>query len=291
MQAKSLIFALLLTPRRARPRSPIRSPTSTRASRFNSSSAPAPAAATINIRGSRAATSASHSRQSGGAAGQYARRRRHHIGQLRRQGRTEGRHHPDHGQPGPAGRPGRWAWTRASRPISQLQLGRQYEQFEQVLVTWHTSPTQDAATTRASARRSSAQPALGSISVQLPALSTISSASSSSSFSAIPMERRESRHGARRGRRPRHQSLGELQSCTPQYVSQKLIIPILQAGMEKEPELPDVPLDARAGDKSPGPGRARFHVEGRCPSDGRWRQRRACRRTVSRRCARPSTTR
>jgi hypothetical protein len=31
-------------------------------------------------------------------------------------------------------------------------------------------------------------------------------------------------------------------SFTPQYVSQKLIIPILQVGLQKDPALPDVPL-------------------------------------------------
>jgi tripartite-type tricarboxylate transporter receptor subunit TctC len=111
----------------------------------------------------------------------------------------------------------------------------------QVLVTWHTSPTK----TLADARRRETligTTGAGSISVQLPALyNNILGLKLKIIFGYpdegvnLAMER-----GEVEGRGTN--TWASYKSFTPQYVSQKLINPILQVGMEKDPELPDVPL-------------------------------------------------
>ena len=111
----------------------------------------------------------------------------------------------------------------------------------QVLVTWHTSATK----TLDDARRRETiigTTGAGSISVQLPALyNNILGLKLKIIFGYpdegvdLAMER-----GEVEGRGTN--TWASYKSFTPQYVSQKLILPILQVGMEKDPELPDVPL-------------------------------------------------
>ncbi|HWG07048.1 MAG TPA: hypothetical protein VG271_18745 [Beijerinckiaceae bacterium] len=111
----------------------------------------------------------------------------------------------------------------------------------QVLVTWHTSQTKtlDDARKRETVIGTTGA---GSISVQLPALyNNILGLKLKLIFGYpdegvnLAMER-----GEVEGRGTN--TWASYKSFTPQYVAQKLIIPILQVGMEKDPELPDVPL-------------------------------------------------
>ena len=111
----------------------------------------------------------------------------------------------------------------------------------QVLVTWHTSATKTLEDAR---RRETIIGATGagSISTQLPALyNNILGLKLKIVFGYpddgvdLAMER-----GEVEGRGTN--TWASYKSNTPQYVAQKLIIPILQVGMKKDPELPDVPL-------------------------------------------------
>jgi tripartite-type tricarboxylate transporter receptor subunit TctC len=111
----------------------------------------------------------------------------------------------------------------------------------QVLVTWHTSPTKTLADAERRVTVIGATGA-GSISVQLPALYNNILHTKLKIIFGYPdgaidlaMER-----GEVEGRGTN--TWASYKSFTPQYVSQKLIIPILQVGLEKDPELPDVPL-------------------------------------------------
>jgi tripartite-type tricarboxylate transporter receptor subunit TctC len=111
----------------------------------------------------------------------------------------------------------------------------------QVLVVWHTSKTQTLDDAR---RRETVigTTGAGSISVQLPALYNNVLGMKLKIIFGYPDEgvnpamEREEVEG--RGTN----TWASYKSFTPQYVSQKLIIPILQVGMKKDPELPDVPL-------------------------------------------------
>jgi tripartite-type tricarboxylate transporter receptor subunit TctC len=111
----------------------------------------------------------------------------------------------------------------------------------QVLVTWHSSATRTLDDAR---RRETIIGATGagSISTQLPALyNNILGLKLRIVFGYpddgvdLAMER-----GEVEGRGTN--TWASYKSNTPQYVTQKLIIPILQVGMRKDPELPDVPL-------------------------------------------------
>ena len=111
----------------------------------------------------------------------------------------------------------------------------------QVLVTWHTSATKTLEDAR---RRETVigSTGAGSISVQLPAVyNNILGLKLKIIFGYpdegvdLAMER-----GEVEGRGTN--TWASYKSITPQYVAQKLIIPILQVGMEKDPDLPDVPL-------------------------------------------------
>ncbi len=112
----------------------------------------------------------------------------------------------------------------------------------QVLVTWHTSPTRTLADLmRRETVIGSSQ--AGSISVQMPAvLNNIVGTKIRIVFGYpdgrdinLAMER-----GEVEGRATNPWS--SYISTDPQYVENKLIIPIIQIGMRKEPYLPDVPL-------------------------------------------------
>jgi tripartite-type tricarboxylate transporter receptor subunit TctC len=112
----------------------------------------------------------------------------------------------------------------------------------QILVTWHTSPTKtlDQLMTRETVIGSSQA---GSISVQMPAvLNNIVGTKIKIVFGYpdgrdinLAMERGEVEG---RATNPWASYL----ATDPHYVQQKLIIPIIQMGMEKEADLPHVPL-------------------------------------------------
>ena len=112
----------------------------------------------------------------------------------------------------------------------------------QVLVTWHTSPTKDlkAAMDRETTVGATA---VGSISYQLPAfynavLGTrlkIVSGYADATLIETAMERGELEG---RGTNP----WATYKSLRPNWVAEKRIIPIIQVGLQKERDLPDVPL-------------------------------------------------
>ncbi len=112
----------------------------------------------------------------------------------------------------------------------------------QVLVMWHTSPTKDLATARQRETTVGAT-GVGSQSYQLPAfynnvLGTklkIVSGYSEASHIETAMERGELEG---RGNNP----WATYKSLKPHYVAEKLIRPIIQVGLKKEADLPDVPL-------------------------------------------------
>jgi tripartite-type tricarboxylate transporter receptor subunit TctC len=112
----------------------------------------------------------------------------------------------------------------------------------QVLVTWHTSPTKDLKTAMQRETTVGAT-GVGSQSYQLPAfynnvLGTklkIVSGYSEASHIETAMERGELEG---RGNNP----WATYKSLKPHYVAQKLIVPIIQVGLKKEADLPDVPL-------------------------------------------------
>lgn len=111
----------------------------------------------------------------------------------------------------------------------------------QVLVVWHTSPTK----TLADARRRETiigSTGAGSISVQLPAIYNNVLGLKLKIIFGYPDEGVDlaMERGEVEGRGTN--TWASYKSFTPQYVAQKLIVPILQAGMAKDPELPDVPL-------------------------------------------------
>src|SRR5262245_54270033 len=112
----------------------------------------------------------------------------------------------------------------------------------QVLVTWHTSPTRTLADLmRRETVIGSSQ--AGSISVQMPAvLNNIVGTKIKIVFGYpdgrdinLAMERGEVEG---RATNPWTSYI----STDPQYVENKLIIPVIQMGMEKDPNLPQVPL-------------------------------------------------
>ena len=97
-----------------------------RASRSDSSSAPAPPAATTSYSRLLARHIGRHIPGNPNViAGEYARRRRHPRRDLRRQDRSAGRHDPVDRQPGPAGRPGARTEHDVSVRPSRLPLDRQ----------------------------------------------------------------------------------------------------------------------------------------------------------------------
>jgi tripartite-type tricarboxylate transporter receptor subunit TctC len=122
----------------------------------------------------------------------------------------------------------------------------------QVLVTWHTSPTRTLADLmRRETVIGSSQ--AGSISVQMPAvLNNIVGTRIKIVFGYpdgrdinLAMER-----GEVEGRATNPWS--SYISTDPQYVDNKLIIPIIQIGMQKESQLPDVPLLRDLAKDAPG---------------------------------------
>ena len=111
----------------------------------------------------------------------------------------------------------------------------------QVLVTWHTSPTKSLEDAKQRVTVIGTTGA-GSISVQLPALyDNVLGLKLKLVFGYpdegvnLAMER-----GEVEGRGTN--TWASYKSYTPQYIAQKLIIPILQVGMMKDAELPNVPL-------------------------------------------------
>ena len=75
----------------------------------------------------------------------------------------------------------------------------------------------------------------------------------------------------------------------PTWIPEKKIIPLIQAGVEKEPALPDVPLiiDQQVPRRGQAAACSSWRIHRR--SDVRWRPRRAFPPTAWRRCARRST--
>ena len=112
----------------------------------------------------------------------------------------------------------------------------------QVLVTWHTSPTKTLADLMKRETLIGSTQA-GSVSVQLPAVyNNILGTRIKIIFGYpdgkdvnIAMER-----GEVEGRATN--PWASYVAVDPHYVTDKLIIPIIQVGMKKEPDLPDVPL-------------------------------------------------
>mgnify|MGYP001400418319 FL=1 len=112
----------------------------------------------------------------------------------------------------------------------------------QTLVTWHTSPTK---TLKIAMERETTVGAtgVGSVSYQLPAFYNslvgtkfkIISGYAEATLIEAAMERGELEG---RGTNP----WATYKSLRPHYISQKLIIPIIQTGLKKERDLPDVPL-------------------------------------------------
>jgi tripartite-type tricarboxylate transporter receptor subunit TctC len=122
----------------------------------------------------------------------------------------------------------------------------------QVLVTWHTSPTKALADLmRRETVIGSSQ--AGSISVQMPAVLNNIVGTKIKIVYGYPdgrdinlaMER-----GEVEGRATNPWS--SYISTDPQYVDNKLIIPIIQIGMQKESQLPDVPLMRDLAKNAPG---------------------------------------
>ena len=111
----------------------------------------------------------------------------------------------------------------------------------QVLVTWHTSPTKTLDDAR---RRETVigTTGAGSISTQLPALYDNVLGLKLKLIFGYPDEgvNLAMERGEVEGRGTN--TWASYKSETPQYVSQKLIIPILQSGLTKDRDLPDVPL-------------------------------------------------
>jgi tripartite-type tricarboxylate transporter receptor subunit TctC len=112
----------------------------------------------------------------------------------------------------------------------------------QVLVTWHTSPTKTLADLMKRETLIGSSGA-GSISVQMPAVLNNIVGTKIKIVYGYPdghdidlaMER-----GEVEGRATN--PWASYVSTTPRYVDEKLIIPIIQMGMKKDPDLPDVPL-------------------------------------------------
>ena len=136
----------------------------------------------------------------------------------------------------------------------------------QVLVTWHTARTKtfnDLMTRETLIGSSQA----GSISVQMPAvLNNIVGTKIKIVFGYpdgrdinLAMERGEVEG---RATNPWASYL----STDPHYVEKKLIVPIIQMGLVKDPDLPDVPLMRDLARDAAGRDSPRIHVEGR---DGR----------------------
>ena len=78
-------------------------------------------------------------------------------------------------------------------------------------------------------------------------------------------------------------------STRPDWIAEKKINILVQIGLAKAPDLPDVPLLMDLGDQRRGPRAAARCCRPRPTSGGRSSPRRACRPSASRRCARPST--
>jgi tripartite-type tricarboxylate transporter receptor subunit TctC len=119
----------------------------------------------------------------------------------------------------------------------------------QILMTWHTSPTKTLADAKKRETLIGATGA-GSISLQLPAVynNTLGTKFKivfgyQSGEIDLAMERGETEG---RGTMP----WNSLKSSNPQYVKEKKVNILIQVGMQKEKELPDVPL-LRAQDVSP----------------------------------------
>jgi tripartite-type tricarboxylate transporter receptor subunit TctC len=111
----------------------------------------------------------------------------------------------------------------------------------QVLVTWHTSPTKSLADARRRVTLIGTTGA-GSISTQLPALYDNVLGLKLKLIFGYPDEgvNLAMERGEVEGRGTN--TWASYKSYSPQYVAQRLIIPIVQVGMTKDPDLPDVPL-------------------------------------------------
>ena len=100
-------------------------------------------------------------------------------------------------------------------------------------------------------------------------------------------QRHQPRHGARRGRRPLRLVVVEPQE--PEDTGCRKINLLVQFALEKNADLPDVPLDDRArGERRAAAGAAAFDRRA-ISSAGRSSPRRTFRPIARRRCARPST--
>ena len=232
-----------------------------------------------------------HSRQSDDHAGQHAGRRRHHRSELHGAGRAAGRHRDQHRQPGPAVDQA-LGLRRSSRPTCASSTGSPMSCYSnQLLVMWHTSPTKtfDDAKQRVTTIGTTGA---GSVSVQYPAFYNNVLGTKFKIVFGYPggqhidlaMERGEVEG---RGTNP----YSGWMASKPTWIPKKQIIPLIQAGIEKEPALPDVPLiidqPVRAEDKP----LLDFMANGRRPSDARSPPRRASRPSAWRRCARLSRRR
>lgn len=112
----------------------------------------------------------------------------------------------------------------------------------QVLVTWHTSKTKTLADLmRRETIIGSTQ--AGSISVQMPAVYNNVLGTKIKIIFGYP-DGRDVNLAMERGEIEGRATnpWASYVSVTPQYVAKKLIIPIIQVGMEKDPALPNVPL-------------------------------------------------
>jgi tripartite-type tricarboxylate transporter receptor subunit TctC len=112
----------------------------------------------------------------------------------------------------------------------------------QVLVTWHTSPTKTLADLMKRETVIGSSQA-GSISVQMPAVYNNILGTKIKIVFGYP-DGRDINLAMERGEVEGRATnpWASYVAVDPQYVKDKLIVPIIQVGMRKEPDLPDVPL-------------------------------------------------
>ena len=195
-----------------------------------------------------------HPRQSDDRGRQHAGRRRHHRCELHGAGRAARRHRDRHRQPGTRRRPGARHRRRSSRPICGSSTGSPTSSTR-TSCWWCGTPRRPRRSrTPRSASPRSAPPARARPRCSIRRSTTTCSAPNSRSCSAIraasiidlAMERGEVEG---RGTNP----YSGWMASKPTWIPEKKIIPLIQAGIEKEPALPDVPLivdqPVRAEDK------------------------------------------
>jgi tripartite-type tricarboxylate transporter receptor subunit TctC len=121
----------------------------------------------------------------------------------------------------------------------------------QVLVTWHTSPTKSLADLKQRETLIGSTQA-GSISVQMPAVYNNILGTRIRIIFGYP-DGRDVNLAMERGEVEGRATnpWASYVSVTPEYVTRKLIIPIIQVGMEKDPELTGVPLLREQKAKTP----------------------------------------